>query len=652
LSIFGQNHAPVAVNDTIYGTVGDTVYINPSFLLKNDYDADGDSIFIKIISGFQKVNDTTWKKYFDSESSDSILTCRYIIRDEHNSYSVFSDNIIIFVKGFLRFDSLNINNINALISPVGCHFYDFESAHFEVPKGSGKHSIFAHSMWIGGIRDDTQLCIAADPYRQDGTDFIVGPVTTNPDSNYYIKWNRDWKISKTQIQYHINNWNQPGYDPIEVIKNWPAHGNPTLGQSENIAPYYDKNSNGIYEPMSGDYPLIMGDEAVFFVFNDSKIHMVTHSEKLGIEIHGMAYGYDRPEDSALNNTLFMHYDIINLSADNFHDTYIGLFTDFDLGFAQDDYIASDITNGMAYCYNGVSTDGSGQVYAYGEHPPAIGMKVIGGPFLEPDGIDNLTGECGYSLNGLNFGDNIADNERLGMTNFTNLYNPSFFPYTHDGPYYYKSMQSIWQDGTHLIYGGNGHPTVGGIGPDCNFMFPGNSDTVCNYGTNGILPNGGLNQNGNYWTEATVGNIPDDRRGVASIGPFNFDAGETIPLDYCFTWARDYQGDNNSSAELLRERIATLAPSWNNLITAPLTYFGVPDNKQSASLTIYPNPIRDRATVVFEGTSQQPYQLFSINGELLLQGTLKPGSNLLDISTLKPGVYILKSGSRNARIVKM
>jgi len=104
--------------------------------------------------------------------------------------------------------------------------------------------------------------------------------------------------------------------------------------------------------------------------------------------------------------------------------------------------------------------------------------------------------------------------------------------------------------------------------------------------------------------------------------------------------------------LLRERIAALAPSWNTLITAPLTYFGVPDHLQSANLTVYPNPIRDKATVVFEGTLQQPYQLFSINGELLSQGSLKPGSNLLDISTLKPGVYILKSESRSVRVVKM
>ena len=653
LTTFGQNHAPVAVNDTVYGTVGDTAYVTQSFLLKNDYDPDGDSIFIKYVFGFQKVNDTTWKKNADINSTDSILIGRYIIRDEHNTNSILSDNIITIVKGYLRFDFLNINNINALISPVGSHFWDFETAHFEVPKGSGKHSIFAHCMWIAGIRGDTQLCTAAERYRQTGADYFVGPITTVFDTNYYIKWNRVWKIDKTQIRYHINNWNQPGYEQIEVIKNWPAHGDPMLGQSENIAPFYDNNTNGVYEPMAGDYPLIRGDQTVFFVFNDfNSIHTESKSEPLGIEIHGMAYGYNRPNDSTLNNTLFMHYDVINISDTNYYDTYLGLFTDSDLGYAGDDYTASDVTNGMMYGYNGTPVDGTGQSSAYGEHPPAIGLKIIGGPYLEPDGIDNPAGECNSGINGLNFGDNIADNERLGMTNFTNLDSPDFFPQTFQAKEFYNSMQSIWPDGTHIIYGGNGHQTAGGVGPDCNFMFPGNSDTVCNYGTGGITPNGGLNQNGYYWDEKTFGNVPDDRRGIASIGPFNFNAGETIPLDYCFTWARDYTGDNISSAELLRARIAALAPSWNTLITAPETYFGVSESEQGTSIQVYPNPVKGEATVTNESSSQQEYILFSINGSLLKQGILKPGNNLLDISDLKSGIYILKSGSNNVRLVKM
>ena len=654
LVTFGQNQPPFAVNDTIYGTVGNPVYVTRSFLLQNDYDPDGDSIFIKIISGFQKVNDTTWKRQ-TGHLSQALEYARYIIQDEHGNFSNEKQNIVLFLKGGVKFDSLNVNNINALISLFGQHFWDFETSHFEVPKGSGKKAIFNHTFWIGGLKNNNQLCVAAERYRQEGYDFSAGPISTVHDTSYYLKWNRLWKVDKTQIRYHINNWNQPGYSPIDAIVNWPAHGDTVLGQLHDIAPFYDKNANGTYEPQQGEYPLIRGDQAIFFVFNDSTyIHSESKSTPLGIEIHGMAYEFDRPDDSTLYNTLFMHYDIVNRSENNYHETYIGLFGDFDLGFAVDDYIASDITNGMAYCYNGVPVDGNGQPLAYGEHPPAIGMKVIGGPYLEPDGIDNPQGGCGYSLNGLNFGDNITDNERLGMTNFIYHNNGGAF-YIQDPAVaveYYNLMKSFWRDGSKMIYGGNGHTSTGGLGPDCNFMFPGNSDTVCNYGTNGILPSGGLNQNGNYWTEATTGNAPGDRKGVASIGPFNFNAGQTIPLDYCFTWARDYNGDNNSSAELLRTRIAALAPSWNTLITTPETYFGVPETELGNSILIYPNPVKSKATVTNESTSQQEYMLFSINGSVLKQGILKPGNNLLDISDLKPGVYILKSGSRNVRVVKM
>ena len=655
LTIFGQNQAPVAVNDTLHGFTGNMVYVTSSFLLKNDYDPDGDSIYISSVWGFQKVNDTTWKTPFDILGYNSIRRYNYLLNDNSGTQTNDLGTLVIVSNGAPLSDSVDVNNINALINPFGNNFWDFDNAQFEVPKGSGKNAIFNHVVWIGGLKENGQLCLAAERYRQTGADFFVGPVTTGYDSNYFTKWNRVWKVDKTQIRYHINNWNQPGYSPIEVIKSWPAHGDISLGQLQNIAPFYDNNSNGIYEPMAGDYPLIRGDQGVFFVFNDlGNIHTESQSNPLGIEIRGMAYGYDRPDDSTLNNTLFIHYDIINRSDTNYYETYVGLFTDFDLGFAVDDYIGSDVTNGMAYGYNGTSVDGNGEPSAYGEHPPAIGCKVIGGPYLEPDGIDNLTGECGYSLNGLNFGDNIADNERMGMTNF--IYTNNKGPFYTQEPFvaidYYNIMRGNWKDGTHMIYGGNGHPTVGGVGPDCNFMFPGNSDTICNYGTNGIIPNGGLNQNGNYWTEITAGNPPDDRHGLASIGPFNFDAGETIPLDYCFTWARDYTGDNISSAELLRTRIAALAPSWNTLITAPETYFGKTENQKGNSILVYPNPVKGKATVTNESSSQREYMLFSINGSFLKQGILKPGNNLLDISDLNPGIYILKSGSNNVRLVKM
>jgi len=655
LTSIGQNHAPVALNDTVSGNPGQSVYLN---LLKNDFDPDGDSLIVISSAAIIKVNDTTWRvkiipQYLLYGDSTTYHYLTYTIRDTHDSIS--TAKVVIRDLMPLWYEYLDINNINALISPEGQHFWDYENARFEVPKGSGKHALFNNSLWIGGLNESGVLCAAAEKYKQQGSDYFSGPVSTVYDSTYFLKYNRVWKINKADILAHINNWSQAGYKPPEAILNWPANGDTLLGQSASIAPFFDTNHNGYYEPLNGDYPIIRGDQSIFFVFNDlQKTHTDSYGEPLGIEIHGMAYGYDCPGDSTLNNTIFMHYDILNLSATNYHDTFLGLFTDFDLGYPKDDYMGSEVTNGILYVYNGYEIDGSGQPWAYGENPPSVGLKIIGGPYLEPDGEDNSPGGCDFGINGLNFGDRVIDNERFGLTNSMVLIepSPSFYMDYFVAPNAYNYMQNKFPDNSHTIYGGNGHITSGGVGPDCNYMFPGNSDTVCNWGTNGVIPNGGFNQNGYYWTETAVGNVPSDRRGIASVGPFSFSAGQIVPLDYCLTYARDYTRNNNSSASLLVKRIASLAPSWNVLINSPEMYHGVSENQFRNLLLIYPNPLREKATVVFEGTSQQPYQLFSINGELLLQGTLKPGSNLLDVSTLKPGVYILKSGSRNTRIVKM
>jgi len=140
--------------------------------------------------------------------------------------------------------------------------------------------------------------------------------------------------------------------------------------------------------------------------------------------------------------LFIHYDILNLFTVDYHDTYINLFADFDLGYSQDDYLGSDVKNGMFYVYNGKAIDDNGQPGSYGEHLPALGLKVIGRPFLPEDGTDNPAGSCDNSINGLNFGDNIVDNERLGMTNsFLNFFNDGMEPFV--APDYYKIYEKYW-----------------------------------------------------------------------------------------------------------------------------------------------------------------------------------------------------------------
>ncbi len=659
LNSMGQNNYPVAVNDTVSGFIGYPVQVTSSFLLRNDYDPDGDSIYINAVNGFQRINDTTWERLliegYPIGPYDSIISNPYFLKDQNGGIDL--GKIIIRIRSAARYDSLDVNNINALISPFGNHFWNLKDSHFEVPKGSGKKAVFSQSLWMGGMDEGGSLSLAAERYRS-GTDYWTGPISYVYDSSYTLKWNRVWKVDKEEIRFHSRNWNTPGYVPIDAIKYWPGNGDVSLGQSQQIAPFYDVNADGIYDPLNGDYPLIRGDQAIFFIFNDARsIHTESKGQPLGIEIHGMAYEYDLPDDSTLYNTLFMHYDIINLSAHNYNNTYLGLFGDFEIGYANDDYIGSDVTNGMMYEYNGTAVDGTGQPWAYGVNPPAIDLKIIGGPLLPPDGIDNPAGACGYSLNGLNFGDGIADNERMGMTNFVYTNNnssgiPWYMTDPAIAPEYYALMRSIWNDGTHMIYGGNGHISSGGLGPECNFMFPGNSDTICNYGTNGVLPNGGFNRNGYYWTDSTALNAPEDRRGVASVGPFSFTAGESVPLDYCLTFARDYSRSSTSSVNLLRERNAELKPLLSSLVALPSTYNGIEENKCDNILKIYPNPATNHVFVESDLNHKTAYQLYDLTGKLITSGYLLPGKNTLNISHFQNGVYILKCGMYIARIVKI
>ena len=44
--------------------------------------------------------------------------------------------------------------------------WDLNDAQYEVPKDSGKHSIFAHDHWFGGVDDGGALRLAAMTYRQ------------------------------------------------------------------------------------------------------------------------------------------------------------------------------------------------------------------------------------------------------------------------------------------------------------------------------------------------------------------------------------------------------------------------------------------------------------------------------------------------------
>jgi hypothetical protein len=245
---------------------------------------------------------------------------------------------------------------------------------------------------------------------------------------------------------------------------------------------------------------------------------------------------------------FYNYQLINRSTFTLQDTYFGQWVDADLGYAQDDFVGCDVGRGLGYCYNGLPLDGSGQLNAYGSNPPAIGVDFFEGPYMDNDGQDNAKNKNNDpSINGLNFGDGIIDNERWGMRRFVYHNNNSSVqgdPTT--GSDYYNYLRGIWRDGTKMLYGGNGHISSGAYGPDCDFMFPGDSDPT-NWGTKGNPPN----VSGN-WTEETAGNVAFDRRFAQSAGPFTLQPGACNNITVGVVWARATSGGPFASVQLIRK----------------------------------------------------------------------------------------------------
>ena len=183
-----------------------------------------------------------------------------------------------------------------------------------------------------------------------------------------------------------------------ALPTWPGNG--IDGDYQFLAPYYDANDDGEYNPNDGDYPkydidgdldcneddLIYGDQTLYWVFNDKgNIHSETSADPIGLEIRAQAFAFATNDE--INNMTFYNYKIINKATIQLNDAYFGQWVDPDLGKYDDDYVGCDVARGFGYCYNGDDNDEGAS--GYGTTPPAIGVDFFQGPLADPDdGIDN------------------------------------------------------------------------------------------------------------------------------------------------------------------------------------------------------------------------------------------------------------------------
>ncbi|MCB9262068.1 MAG: T9SS type A sorting domain-containing protein [Flavobacteriales bacterium] len=430
---------------------------------------------------------------------------------------------------------LDVNNVRTRILNGGDMWWDLNNARYEIPKlkdlnAVRKNSLFAGAIWIGG-EDQGVLKLAAMTYRQGGSDYFPGPLdpvlgTTNKDR--CDAYDNIYKVNREDIEKHREAWEKGTLISVpESIKNWPGNGR-GAGEPDQLAPFFDQDSNGIYDPFQGDYPVLQTecrgvpiardknkptdqpDQMLWFVYNDrGNIHSETQAQSQGLELQTTAFAFATNDE--VNNMTFYTTRIINRGS-NLENTYFGQWVDPDLGNYSDDFVGCDVGLSLGFCYNGDDNDEG--ILGYGLNPPSIGVDFFEGPKRDT------------TINGK---DTLLE---LGMSKFVFYDNDFTFHGNPEQPvHYYNYLKGRWKNGDCMKRGGNGYS--GSVCTD--YMFPGTTDPKFT----------------DDWTEKLAGNTKGDRRFLQTSGPFILKKGAVNKITVGVVWAKANSGGATGSLNILK-----------------------------------------------------------------------------------------------------
>lgn len=448
----------------------------------------------------------------------------------------------------------------------------------------GADYIYASNMWIGGKSANGQLKLAGETYSTSH-DWTTGPISLDP--NAASEYNHVYTMTNDIITDFKTNFGQSGYVIPQEILDWPGSGVVANGEPSVMAPYKDLNSNGVYEPNLGDYPIIKGDMAAFIIRNDKVLHAETGSEALVANFYIMYYAF-KPSADALERSVFVDYTIVNRSTQIYNDVFFGVWTDFDLGNPQDDFIGSIVDKEGVYCYNGDGDDEvtGGLSPGFGVNPPSIGQFFLS---------NSIEYSMSYAVGGGATGD---------PTN---------------GMEYYKYLSGLWRDNASIVYGGNGHYDtgsepgfpVGALDKPCRYMFPGTSD-----------PTGRGTDGSNYgqttsWDENSAANAPGDRRILSSVKLGNLY--HEVPV----TISTVYVADNYVRDAIDVVRVKAL---------------GINNSTVAETFVISPNPAGDFLYISGVKGDNVTAEILDLTGRVQLISEIK---DRISTESLSNGTYLIR-----------
>lgn len=513
-------------------------------------------------------------------------------------------------------DFLEGNEVKAAFKTGGDMFTDNFIASYTVPNDSFS-TIYAGSLWMGGYDQGGNLKMAAQTYRSSGNDYWSGPIPVGGGNPDCANFDKIWSVDGLAVKNLINDYNDNGViDNIidSALLKWPGRGNPFFFgiygfalPNQNLAPFRDINSDGIYNPMDGDYPIadkaypnVIADDLLWLVFNDiGNLHTQTNGGKLGVEVQLTAYAFDCANSPLVSQSIFVRHEIINRSVLAIRDFRAGLWTDFDLGCGSDDFMGTIPSMNTVYAYNSDNMDESSCVFAaqlkgFESNPPVQAITLLNRPIKS-------------SMYYINSGSS-----------------PQGDPSSAVG--YYRLMGSTWVNGVPLTSGGNGYA-------------PNNTNT-----TSFVFPDNPNDTSG--WSMVTAGLGGMDVRSIITTDTNAFMPGRTFELVTAYSYHRDLDSSNLQNVNLMYQQIPTIQNYYNNGYTINNTCSNVLSidgdlQNMEQTVQVFPNPTEATVNVV-SSSDIVAIQLFNPLGQLVItEANINQTATTLDVQNLSAGLYLLQ-----------
>lgn len=541
--------------------------------------------------------------------------------------------------------TVKVNDMSIRINTDGTLFHINEEGHFINPDlGPGSPTTIRKAGFcIGGFEGGTNvLKVASTGFTGDAaSDFFPGPLMPDQGTIYtdvlcnYM--NQVWTVKREDIQLFLEDYYYDGVldTPIPSIINWPGNGNPHFqwgdekglpDRKQGWAPFADRNHDGIYDPYDGDYPIAgsthrLPKEIYWTVYNDEgggAFHDVTNGDALRVEVQFTGWAVECPDLPWMEDYFFTEYRIINQALTDLDSLHAGIWVDFNLGCAEDDYVGSSPKFNSFYAYNADNYDGEEEEgctfdeTSYENYSPVMSVSFLWNDmssFMYFNKDDSLNINQGRPKNAAEF---------------------------------YNYLTGRWEDATPLTYGGTGY-NPGSTDTQVKFAFPDQPDNAEgwsmqseNFPTNEVYALGsikptfvGLNpfQRGSVWRfNVAYGYHHSHGRERLDLVDWslNYGAKNAIQIvDDFYTVSRDYPC---SCPNTLDERLRIESV-----------------NQDEKTFELYPNPTNGKITLKYTGGKAQVLAIYNVAHEMVLfDNNIEADGRIdFDMSGFHEGIYFVR-----------